>query len=298
MHHSCRGERERRASTYGDKNKFDDSDDRPIPTKRTSRLQWLLHVTFTALDPVTSCAELQLAHHAHGRLAGGHGEVQGRYRRARDGRPVIDWHAARTSQVDGCDHDADDSSDDDDDDGDDETATRDSSRDGDEEERAIARAMADVKRVRAERERSVALCRDRGGAGGGGGGYESSVGAGRRGRGRARGERRGEVRARRARRFPTTARRSLPSRILPSPRSLERRLPARTRALLGRFCRCRADSEEGGFRAYAEGSSVFVFRSTTCGPTERVGEDLVRARDVREHKRRVRLATTSPGATT
>ena len=259
---SASGER-----SNGDKKNDDDSDASDSDAS-DEPFQWLLHVTFTALDPVYGAELCSHTTYTDDSLVG-----PARFKDVigvdASGRPVIDWHAF-DDHVDGCDHDADDSSDDDDDDGDDETAMRDSSRDGDEEERAIARAMADVKRVRAERERSVAFVAAAAApapapAGtshpsarvGGDASPPAGSSAGKRSS-----PTRSEISDDSAKE-PSVANLTLAA----EPRTPPPRQDARAQSRVS--ADAAPDSEEGGFRAYAEGSSVFVFRSTTCGPTER-----------------------------
>ena len=259
---SASGER-----SNGDKNNDDDSDASDSDAS-DEPFQWLLHVTFTALDPVYGAELCSHTTYTDDSLVG-----PARFKDVigvdASGRPVIDWHAF-DDHVDGCDHDADDSSDDDDDDGDDETAMRDSSRDGDEEERAIARAMADVKRVRAERERSVAFVAAPAAAAAAAAGTshpsarvggDASAPAGSSA-GKRSSPTRSEISDDSAKE-PSVANLTLAA----EPRTPPPRQDARAQSRVS--ADAAPDSEEGGFRAYAEGSSVFVFRSTTCGPTER-----------------------------
>ena len=271
---SASGER-----SNGDKKNDDDSDASDSDAS-DEPFQWLLHVTFTALDPVYGAELCSHTTYTDDSLVGParFKDVIGVDAR---GRPVIDWHAF-DDHVDGCDHDADDSSDDDDDDGDDETAMRDSSDDGDEEERAIARAMADVKRVRAERERSVAFvaapAAPAAAAAAAAGtshpsarvGGDASPPAGSSA-GKRSSPTRSEISDDSAKE-PSAAPAAFSSSVANLSLAAEPRTPppgGAPRAHSRVSADAAPDSENGGSRAYTEGSSVFVFRSTTCGPTER-----------------------------
>ena len=210
--------------------------------------RWLLHVTFTALDPVYGADLCSHTTYTDESLVG-----PARFKDVigvdASGRPVIDWHAF-DDHVDGCDHDADDDSSDDD-----------SVDEDDAEERAVARAMADAKRARSER----AL------------GETPAASSGKRSS-----PVRSEISDDSAKEPSAPApppSSSVVSRAVPRPDPEPRTSPPAPRETFSRAAAgsppgdasaapSETDSEEG-VRMYSEGSSVFVFRSTTCGPTER-----------------------------
>jgi glutathione S-transferase len=280
---SASGERSNGERSNGNKKNDSEKNDSDASDSDASDepFQWLLHVTFTALDPVYGAELCSHTTYTDDSLVGParFKDVIGVDAR---GRPVIDWHAF-DDHVDGCDHDADDSSDDDDDDGDDETAMRDSSDDGDEEERAIARAMADVKRVRAERERSVAFvaapvpAAAAAAAAAAGTSHPSTRVSGDASppAGSSAGKRSSPTRSEisdDSAKEPSAAPAAFSSSVANLSLAAEPRTPppgGAPRAHSRVSADAAPDSENGGSRAYTEGSSVFVFRSTTCGPTER-----------------------------
>ena len=95
------------------KEKASDDDSDASSDSSDEEFQWLLHVTFTALDPVYGAELCSHTTYTDDSLVG-----PARFKDVigvdASGRPVIDWHAF-DDHVDGCDHDVDDDSSDDDD---------------------------------------------------------------------------------------------------------------------------------------------------------------------------------------
>ena len=299
------------AGTEKKKEKASDDDSDASSDSSDEEFQWLLHVTFTALDPVYGAELCSHTTYTDDSLVG-----PARFKDVigvdASGRPVIDWHAF-DDHVDGCDHDVDDDSSDDDDarDGKNLDAMRESESDSDDEERAIARAMADVKRARSERaslattsiddeknasvsgretpfvtrERSVAFVATAV-AGSALAAAETAGGSARVGGDAspravtATEKRSSPVRSEisddsaREPSAPAPASSSVASPSAAPPPEPEPRTPPPQHPRFPESSsevpapRSEPDSEEGS-RVYSEGSSVFVFRSTTCGPTER-----------------------------